>query len=166
MVTAAASARLQPANVSVPGDHNSEMACAGDWTRLRPGALTLDAKDQIWKGTHTLPAKPYAYKAAINKSWDENYGVGGKPGSGNIEYTAPAGPVTFYYDHATHWVTSDAQGPIITAPGSFQSELAAPVTGARTACARGCRTRTATEPTPGPATRSPQAPTSSRSRTA
>ena len=31
--------------------------------------------------------------------------------------------VTFYYDHATHWATSDAQGPIITAPGSFQSEL-------------------------------------------
>jgi len=34
--------------------------------------------------------------------------------------------VNFYYDHATHWVTSDAQGPIITAPGSFQSELGCP----------------------------------------
>ena len=31
--------------------------------------------------------------------------------------------MTFYYDHATHYVTSDAQGPIITAPGSYQSEL-------------------------------------------
>ena len=29
----------------------------------------------------------------------------------------------FYYDHATHWVTSDAEGPILTAPGSFQSAL-------------------------------------------
>ena len=62
---------------------------------------------------HPHPSgEPYAYKAAINKSWDENYGVGGKPNSGNIEYTAPAGPVTFYYDCATHWCASDAQGPI------------------------------------------------------
>src|SRR5262249_22781378 len=32
-------------------------------------------------------------------------------------------PTTFYYDHRTHWVTSDAQGPIITAPGSFQKAI-------------------------------------------
>ncbi|TQJ49608.1 pullulanase-type alpha-1,6-glucosidase [Phycicoccus sp. SLBN-51] len=118
---------VQPANVSVPGDHNSEMGCAGDWAPdCDQAQLTLDAKDQIWKGTYTLPAAPHAYKAAINKSWDENYGAGGQPGGSNIEYTAPGTPVTFYYDHSTHWVTSDAQGPIITAPGSFQSELGCP----------------------------------------
>lgn len=118
---------VQPANVSVPGDHNSEMGCSGDWAPdCDQAQLTLDAKDQIWKGTYTIPAAPHAYKAAINKSWDENYGAGAKAGGSNIEYTAPAGPVTFYYDHATHWVTSDAQGPIITAPGSFQSELGCP----------------------------------------
>ena len=32
----------------------------------------------------------------------------------------------FYYDHATHWVTTDAQSTIVTAPGSFQSELGCP----------------------------------------
>ena len=49
--------------------------------RLRPRpSSTLDPKDQIWKGTYTLPAAPYAYKAAVNKSWDENYGAGGGPG--------------------------------------------------------------------------------------
>jgi hypothetical protein len=31
--------------------------------------------------------------------------------------------VTFFYDPRTHWVTSDEQDPIITVPGSFQSEL-------------------------------------------
>ena len=31
--------------------------------------------------------------------------------------------MTFYYDHATHWATSDEEGPIITVPGSVQSEL-------------------------------------------
>lgn len=118
---------VQPNAVSVPGDHNSEMGCPGDWAPdCDQAQLTLDAKDQVWKGTYTLPSAPHAYKAAINKSWDENYGSNAQPGGANIEYTATGAPVTFYYDHATHWVTSDAQGPIITAPGSFQSELGCP----------------------------------------
>ncbi len=123
----------QPEAVSVPGSHNSEMGCTpalgpdGDW---EPGCeqaqLSLDAKDQIWKGTFDIPAGDWEYKAAVNRSWDENYGAGGVPGGSNIGYTAPGGDVSFYYDHATHWVTSDAQGDILTAPGSFQSELGCP----------------------------------------
>ena len=31
--------------------------------------------------------------------------------------------MTFYYDHASHWITSDAEGPIVTLAGSMQSEL-------------------------------------------
>ena len=34
--------------------------------------------------------------------------------------------MTFYYDHGTHWVTNDVLDPILTAPGSFQSELGCP----------------------------------------
>ncbi|MBI4939761.1 MAG: pullulanase-type alpha-1,6-glucosidase [Actinobacteria bacterium] len=117
---------VQPANVSVPGDHNSEMGCAADWMPdCDQAQLTRDPKDDVWKGTYTIPAGAYAYKAAVNKSWDENYGVGAVANGGNISYTNP-GTVSFYYDHGTHWVTSDAQGPIITAPGSFQSELGCP----------------------------------------
>ena len=118
----------QPANVSVPGSHGSEMLCAaGDWQPACDQAqLTLDPKDQVWKRTYTLPPAPYAYKAAINKTWDENYGAGAMPNGANLEYTAPVDTVTFYYDHGTHFVTSDAQGPIVTAPGSFQSELGCP----------------------------------------
>ncbi|HEY5178307.1 MAG TPA: pullulanase-type alpha-1,6-glucosidase, partial [Dermatophilaceae bacterium] len=118
----------QPDNVSVPGSHNSEMGCTGDWQPdCAQAQLALDATDQIWKGKFsTIPAGDYEYKAAVNKSWDENYGVGAAKGGSNIPYTAPGTDVTFYYDHATHWATSDAQGPIITAPGSFQSELGCP----------------------------------------
>ncbi|GAA2161766.1 pullulanase-type alpha-1,6-glucosidase [Humibacillus xanthopallidus] len=117
----------QPQNVSVPGNHNSEMGCPGDWQPdCSQAQLTLDAKDEIWKGTYTIPAGDYEYKAAINKKWDENYGAGAVSNGGNIAYKAPGGSVTFYYDHRTHWVTSTAQGPIITAPGSFQSELGCP----------------------------------------
>ena len=119
----------QPDHVSVPGNHNSEMGCPGDWQPdCDQAQLALDAKDDIWKGSFdSIPAGDYEYKAAINKSWDENYGAGALKGGGNIPYTAPGGKaVNFYYDHRTHWVTSDAQGPIITAPGSFQSELGCP----------------------------------------
>ncbi len=121
----------QPANVSVPGSHNSEMGCSGDWQPdCDQAQLALDPKDQIWKGPevdvgarYTFAAGDYEYKAAINKAWTESYGLGG--GAGNIPYTNP-GTVRFYYDHATHYATSDAQGPIITAPGSYQSELGCP----------------------------------------
>jgi pullulanase-type alpha-1,6-glucosidase len=113
--------------VSVPGDHNSEMGCAADWAPdCDQAQLALDPKDKVWKGTYTLPAGERAYKAAINKSWDENYGAGGTLNGSNISYTAPVGPVTFYYEHGRHFVTSDAQGPIITVPGSLQSELGCP----------------------------------------
>ncbi|HEY0639705.1 MAG TPA: pullulanase-type alpha-1,6-glucosidase [Pseudonocardiaceae bacterium] len=117
----------EPAVVAVAGAHNSEMGCPGDWQPdCAQAALTRDAADGIWKGTFTVPAGPYEYKAALNGSWDENYGAGGVQNGPNIPYTAPGGPVRFFYDHATHWVTSDAEGPIVTAPGSFQSELGCP----------------------------------------
>ena len=118
---------IQPANVSVPGNLNSEMGCAGDWD---PGCdqaqLALDPKDLVWKGSYTIPAGDYEFKAAIDKSWDENYGAGAVRNGGNIPYASQGQPVTFYYDHGTHWVTNDAAGPIITAPGSMQSELGCP----------------------------------------
>jgi pullulanase-type alpha-1,6-glucosidase len=116
----------QPDFVSVPGDLNSEMGCGGDWDPACSQAqLTLDANDQIWKGTYnTLPAGNYQYKVAIDKSWAENYGAGGVRDGANIPLTIPpATSVTFYYDHATHWVTTNLTDPIITVPGSFQSEL-------------------------------------------
>ncbi|MGB3762267.1 MAG: pullulanase-type alpha-1,6-glucosidase [Ornithinimicrobium sp.] len=114
----------QPPAVSVPGDHNSEMGCTDDWQPdCEQAQLSLDAKDMIWKGTKDIPAGNYAFKAAVNNSWDENYGAGSVSDGANIAYAAPGGPVSYYYDHATHYVTNDAMGPILTAPGSFQEEL-------------------------------------------
>ncbi|ANS80331.1 Neopullulanase [Serinicoccus hydrothermalis] len=120
----------QPDAVSVPGSHNAVMGCPGDWQPdCEQAQLSLDAADSVWKRTYdagTIPAGDYEYKAAIDRSWDENYGAGGAPGGANIAYTADGGPVSFYYEHARHYVTSDAEGPIITAPGSMQSELGCP----------------------------------------
>ncbi|MFP5415838.1 MAG: alpha-amylase family glycosyl hydrolase, partial [Actinomycetes bacterium] len=114
----------QPSAVSVPGSHNSEMGCSEDWLPACSEAqLSLDTRDQVWKATFTLPVAEYAYKAALNNSWDENYGAKAVRNGDNISYTAPTGPVTFYYDHRTKYVTSSVQGPLYTAAGSFQSEL-------------------------------------------
>ncbi len=124
---AAAHHTPQPSVVAVAGSHNSEMGCPGDWQPdCAQAHLTRDAADGVWKGTFTVPAGPYEYKAALNNAWDENYGAGGVQNGPNIPYTAPARPVRFFYDHATHWVTSDAEGSIVTAPGSFTSELGCP----------------------------------------
>ena len=141
----------QPTNVSIPGDLNSEMGCAADWAPdCDQAQLTLGADDDIWSTTVTgLPAGSYSYKAAINKSWDENYGANAVKNGGNIAVTVPAAtPVTFYYDHRTHWATSDLQGPIVTAAGSFQSELGCPGDWALTVCGPGWRIPTATASTP------------------
>ncbi|TDE02452.1 pullulanase-type alpha-1,6-glucosidase [Jiangella asiatica] len=118
----------QPDRVTVPGSLNSEIGCAGDWdpTCVQAG-LTLDTKDDVWKGTFTLPAGEFEYKAAIDGSWAENYGAGARRDGPNIPLPLAAPTdVTFYYDHGTHWITSDAQDPVVTVPGSFQSELGCP----------------------------------------
>ncbi|MBM6405697.1 hypothetical protein JQN72_15755 [Phycicoccus sp. CSK15P-2] len=120
----------QPDAVSVPGTHNSEMGCpvelgvSGDWAPdCDQAQLALDDRDGIWKEHFSIPAGSYGYKAATNRSWTENYGAGGVREGDNISYETPDGDVTFYYDHATHWATSDEEGPVVTAPGSYQSEL-------------------------------------------
>ncbi len=118
----------QPDAVAMPGNHNSEIGCSGDWMPACDQAqLSLDPKDKVWKATvDDIAAGDYEYKAAIDKSWDENYGSGGAPGGSNIPLKAPGGRVSFFYDHATHYMTTDAQGPIVTAAGSFQDELGCP----------------------------------------
>ena len=72
--------------------------------------------------------------------------------------------MTFYYDHAHALGHQRRPGPDHHRAGlASRASSAARATGARPACGRGCRTPTATAPTPGPPTRSPPAATSSRS---
>ncbi len=94
----------QPANASIPGDHNFEMGCTADWLPdCEQAQLKRNPDDDIWRTTVNMPVGSYAYKVAINKKWDENYGAGGVLNGGNIGYDVKtAGPVKFYYDHRTH----------------------------------------------------------------
>jgi glycosidase len=114
----------QPGTVAVAGTLNTAMGCAADWQPSCDEAqMTFDAEDQIWKKPVSIPADSYGYKVALDRSWTENYGAGAVQDGPNIDLDTPDGEVSFYYDHATHWVTDDESDPIITAPGTYQDEL-------------------------------------------
>ena len=115
--------------MSVPGSFGAQVGCPADWQPDCANVqLTRRSNDDVWSTSLPLTAGSYEYKAALNNSWDVNYGLGGVQGGANIPLVVPAGgaTVTFYYDNATHWVTDDINSPIVTAPGSFQSELGCP----------------------------------------
>ncbi len=98
-----------PSVVALVGSLQSELGCPDDWqpecvpSRLQPVA----GSPTLFRATFDVPAGSYEYKVALNGTWDENYGAGGAPGGANIPITAPDGPVTFTYDHATHVITDD-----------------------------------------------------------
>ena len=56
--------------------------------RLRPGPADARPERPDLEGHVHAPGRRYAYKAAINQSWDENYGAGGVPTAPNIPLTA------------------------------------------------------------------------------
>ena len=118
-----------PTTVTLVGSLQSEAGCSGDWDPLCVAShLTYDAADDVWQGSFALPEGSYDYKVALNGGWDENYGAGAVRDGGNIALSVPAGGATvkFYYDHKSHWVTSNRTSVIAVAPGSFQSELGCP----------------------------------------
>ncbi len=109
-----------PSTVTLVGSLQSELGCPGDWqpecgqTHLQPVA----GSPGLFRGTFDVPAGGYEYKVALNGSWDENYGAGGSSGGANIPITAPGGPVTFTYDHATHIVSDDTPRPLAATAGA------------------------------------------------
>ena len=119
---------VEPASVTIAGDLQNELGCPGDWQPdCAATHLTYDASDAVWQGTFTIPAGNWQYKAALNDSWNENYGANAIQNGANISLTLPgAASVKFYYDNATHWVTSNQNSVIAVAPGDFQSELGCP----------------------------------------
>ncbi|WP_432456825.1 pullulanase-type alpha-1,6-glucosidase [Cellulomonas iranensis] len=111
--------------VTVPGSHNAAMGCPGDWQPGCEVARLTSTNGVVYSGTFTVPPGSYEYKVAVGGTWDENYGAGGAPGGANVTYTVAGDApqqVTFVYDATTHQVTSSAQGPLLTLPGSYQSE--------------------------------------------
>jgi glycosidase len=114
-----------PASVTIAGSLQSELGCGGDWDPACAAThLDYDAGDDVWQKSFPLPAGGYEYKAALNDSWDENYGLHAARDGANIPLNlGAAASIKFYYDHKTHWITDNKSSIIAVAPGSFQNEL-------------------------------------------
>ena len=83
--SAIASHTPNPTSVTIAGSLQSELGCSGDW---QPDCamthLANDANDDVWQGSWDIPAGNYEYKAALNNTWDENYGLNATAGGANI----------------------------------------------------------------------------------
>jgi pullulanase-type alpha-1,6-glucosidase len=115
----------QPTSVTVAGSLQSELGCPGDW---QPWCglthLAFDTVDAVWQGRFDVPAGAWEYKAALNDSWDENYGQNATRDGDNIPLSLAApGSVKFYYDQRTHWIADSRGKTIATAPGNYQAWL-------------------------------------------
>ena len=124
-IPAVQAATPAPSSVTIAGSLQTALGCAGDWDpACTQTMLDYDANDDVWQKSFALPAGSYEYKAALNGTWDENYGLHAAPGGANIPLTNDgSAPVKFYYDHKTNWVTDNVNSVIAVSPGSFQSEL-------------------------------------------
>ena len=115
----------EPSFVMLGGSFQNELGCPGDW---QPDCistrLSYDAEDGVWQEVFNLPAGDWEYKAALNQSWTENYGVNAQSSGLNISLSLAGGElVKFYYDHESHWITDNVNALIAVAVGSFQDEL-------------------------------------------
>ena len=128
LVPAAHVAAADPSAVTIVGSLQSELGCSGDWQAdCATTHLGYDAGDDVWQGTFAVPTGNWEYKAAINDSFDENYGLHAQQNGPNIPLNLASGAdVKFYYDHKSHWITDNRTSVIAVAPGSFQSELGCP----------------------------------------
>lgn len=114
-----------PDSVTIAGTIQPEVGCDGEWnTTCEASQLTYDQANDIWWATFDLPAGSYEYKAALNGSWEDNYGLDAEYYGENIPLELPEdGSVTFWYDHKTRWVSDSVNSLIATVPGDFQEEI-------------------------------------------
>jgi pullulanase-type alpha-1,6-glucosidase len=120
-----------PEKAVVPGTHQSELGCSGDWQPdCDKTALKYDEEDDVWQGIFEIQpkndqdGKGPRYKVALNGGWGENYGQKAQQGGADIPLVVDEPTeVKFYYDHKSHWVADNFNTPILVATGDFQSEL-------------------------------------------
>src|SRR5574341_1369936 len=127
--TVTASHTPDPSSVTIAGSLQSELGCPGDWQpECATTYLAYDASDDVWQGVFSaVPAGNWEYKAALNNTWDENYGNHAVQNGDNIPLNLAAPTdVKFFYDHKGHWVTDNQNSAIANVPGSFQSEIGCP----------------------------------------
>ncbi|MFC7440442.1 alpha-amylase family glycosyl hydrolase [Laceyella putida] len=113
--------------VTLVGTLQDELGGSSEWNPADPKTLMAKQADGTYQLTGVLPAGTYEYKVALNGTWDENYGLGGKQGGDNYQLTVDKEtPFTFIYNDETHLITiplpKDQQPRIV---GDLQPELGA-----------------------------------------
>lgn len=112
-----------PQSVTIAGTLQSVLGCENDWApECTNTQLVYDEANDLWSAAFDLPAGSYEYKAALNGTWDESYGLAD---GANVPLVLDAdATVTFYYDHKSNYVTDSVTTPaLLVAVGDFQSEL-------------------------------------------
>ena len=112
---------VAPTSVSFPGNYAPEIGGA-EWEPADPAVQAADEDgDGVWTLTVELPGGAYEFKAAINGSWDENYGQNGEAGGANLTVTVPdaGGLVTFRYSRADNQVSAE----VADLPGDAADDL-------------------------------------------
>lgn len=120
-----------PETVTIAGTLQSELGCSGDWM---PGCelsyLVYDTNSDVWSGSFNVTPgndqdkKGPRYKAALNGTWDVNFGINASQGGSDIPLVVGAPMlVSFYFDNKSHLIADDYSTPIITATGDFQTQL-------------------------------------------
>ena len=114
-----------PDTVTIAGTLQSALDCPGDWnTQCEESMLVYDEDNDLWTAVFDLPAGEYEYKAALNGTWDDNYGLNAEYYGANIPLVvAEDGPVTFWYDHKTRWVSDSVNSLFAAVVGDFQTAL-------------------------------------------
>ncbi len=113
--------------VGLPGTIQAVVGCPGDWQPECENTRMVLGADGIWRASFDLPAGDYEYKAALNGTWDENYGAGATRDGANIMLSlAEDTTVKFYYDPVSHWITDNVTSLIVSAPGSYQAAMGCP----------------------------------------
>jgi hypothetical protein len=115
----------QPAAVTIAGSFQEELGCPGDWQPdCSSTHLAFDAEDQVWQGVFNVPAGNWEYKAALNDTWDVNYGANATLNGPNISLNLGGDTdVKFFYSHETHWATDNVNSIVAVVAGGFQDEL-------------------------------------------
>jgi pullulanase-type alpha-1,6-glucosidase len=121
----------QPGFVGLPGTHQSELACPGDWQpECETTSLLYDPEDGVWQAVFTIQpgndqdGRGGRYKVALDKSWSANYGLNAQNNGADIPLVVDQPTeVKFYYDHASHWVADSYNNVIATVIGDFQQAL-------------------------------------------
>ena len=71
--------------MTVAGSFQQELGCPGDWQPESAAThLTLDPDDGVWQASFSIPTGSWEYKAALDGTWDENYGAGAVRDGPNI----------------------------------------------------------------------------------